>query len=601
MKQEIKTLQKVMKNHGLTMYMVPTSDEHQSEYIPEYYKFRAYLTGFTGSAGTLLVTQEECLLWTDGRYFIQAEKQLENTGIILMRSGEKNVPTISEYISSHINEQDRLGFDASLFGYEQMRDLLEVVERAGADYMDLGLTNEVWTNHPALQIGKIKKLGIQYTGNTTESKIEKIKNEMIRLVADVHIISSLDDIAWIFNLRGCDIPYNPVFYSYAVISAEKTVLYVKKKAMIDEIRRDLENQRIIIADYDQFFEDLAAHYSNKRILLDTAKTSYRTYDVLKKNNQIVEHDNPSALMKALKTEEECTNIIKAHITDGFLVTRFIYWLKKQIADGVIVTECEAADYLDRLRLEHDDCCDLSFDTIAAYGKNAAMCHYSPDRKHPVRIENQGFLLVDSGGQYLEGTTDVTRTIAVGSLTKEQKEHYTLVLQGHIRLSMVKFPVGVCGANLDILARGPLWNRGLDFNHGTGHGVGYYLNVHEGPNNIHWNLQRKTAKTTPLQPGMLTSNEPGLYLQDQYGIRIENLILTKKVDEGQENGFLEFLTVTKVPYEREAVIAEMLSDEELAWFNAYHAEVYELFAQKLSKEERIWLKAVTEPLSKNTKQ
>lgn len=601
MRKEITLLQERMRKYGIHMYLVPTGDEHQSEYVPEYYEFRAYLSGFTGSAGTLLVTEEKCLLWTDGRYFIQAEKQLENTGIILMRSGEKGVDTIEEYISSHIKEREVLGFNGTMFSLEQARRLVKAAENAGASVCDMDLSEEVWENHPAIAVGKIKSLGLDYTGREVKEKLEMIRTAMKKVGADMHIVSSLDDIAWIFNLRGRDIPYNPVFYSYAIISGESAALFVKYRAVDEELQITLQKEKVEVLDYFQFFEYLKNNCIGKKILLDPSRNSYRTYCLLKSNNEIIEKESPSILMKAIKTKTEVANLKASHESDGLIMTKFIYWIKKKMEEETPVTEYEAAEYLDHLRLLQEECLDLSFDTIAAYGENAAMCHYSPDKNNPVYLKKEGFLLVDSGGQYLNGTTDITRTIAVGTLTKEQKEHYTLVLQGHIRLSMARFPEGVCGANLDILARGPLWNRGLDFNHGTGHGVGYYLNVHEGPNNIHWNIQRKNAKSVPLKPGMLTSNEPGLYLQDQYGIRIENLMLTKAVKDLKTEGFLEFETVTKAPYEREAIIPEMLSEEELNWLNQYHQQLFELYSKSLTQAECNWLRGVTEPLLKAKKE
>lgn len=592
MKKEILLIQNEMKKNGITMYIVPTADEHQSEYVCEYYKFREYLSGFTGSAGTLLITEEECLLWTDGRYFVQAAKELENSGIILMKSGEKDVPTIAEYISSNIKHGNVLGFDGALISQAQSKIFIKCAEKKGASILDISLTDQVWIKRPAISCGKIMRLGLFYTGRRVQEKLEMIREYMKKQDAEVHVISALDDIAWIFNLRGRDIPYNPVFYSYAVITMEQVILFLKQGSANDEILDILQEENIEVHNYYDFFDYLNKEITGKKILLDKLKSSYKTCSILSEKNELVFDENPSTFLKAIKTTAECENLKVAHEIDGLIMCKFIYWIKKQIKEGALVTECDAADYLDRLRLNHRDCLDLSFDTIAAYGANGAMCHYSPDRNNPVVLKPEGFFLVDCGGQYLKGTTDITRTIALGELTKRQKKHYTLVLKGHIRLAMARFPEGVCGANLDVLARGPLWNEGLDFNHGTGHGVGYYLNVHEGPNNIHWNLHRKNWKMVPLKPGMLTSNEPGLYLEDEYGIRLENLILTKKAEGFGMNDFLEFETVTKVVFERDAILPELLSIEEKGWLNAYHQSIFELYAKKMSEEERKWLRAVT---------
>lgn len=646
MRKEILALRREMKKHGITMYLVPTGDEHQSEYVSEYHKFRAYLSGFTGSAGTLLVTKDECLLWTDGRYFVQAAKELENSGIILMKSGEKDVPTILEYISLNIKENDVFGFDGTLVSYTQGKAFYNCVTEKGGTHLDVSMADYVWKKRPARCYGKIKRLDISYTGSDVQEKLEWIRTVMRKQGATVHVLSTLDDIAWLFNLRGCDIPYNPVFYSYAVITMEKALLYVNSHTINKELLKVLSDEGVEVRDYYEFFDELKKEMQGQRVFLDEQRSSYKTCDILSEKNELIFAENPSVLMKAVKNQAECENIRKAHQADGLVMCKFIYWIKKQMLkkqseNDMVLTECEAADYLDQLRLSMPDCMDLSFDTIAAYGANAAMCHYSPDRKNPIELKPEGFFLVDCGGQYLTGTTDITRTIALGPLSEQQKRHYTLVLKGHIRLAMARFPKGICGANLDILARGPLWMEGLDFNHGTGHGVGYYLNVHEGPNNIHWNLQRKNAKMIPLQPGMLTSNEPGLYLEGEYGIRLENLILTKSVthsksyngvdqsgekdNTGSDNTetknteissaglnnkdntligdsklivddkFLEFETVTKAPFERDGIIRELLSADELNWLNEYHKSVYELYRDELSEEEQIWLQKITAPL------
>lgn len=638
MKKEILMLQEKMKKHGIHMYLIPTGDEHQSEYVGEYYKFRAYLSGFTGSAGTLLVTLDQCLLWTDGRYFVQAAKELENSGIILMKSGEKGVPTIQEYISSNIKEHEVLGFDGALMNVLQGKDFLQCVNEKGGTLLDISLADEVWEDRPALNYGNIRNLDLCYAGCTVEEKLSQVREVMKKEGADVHVLSTLDDIAWLFNLRGCDIPYNPVFYSYAVITMDSAILFANIESLDADLSKKLAEDGVEIYPYTSFFEYVSEKIRGKNILLDKGRTSYKTYcilsctkvfakedksmdlkvEIIDSANELIYSENPTVLLKSIKNKVECDNLKKAHETDGLVMCKFIYWLKQQVQNGQKITECDAADYLDQLRLHAPDCVDLSFDTIAAYGANAAMCHYSPDRTHPVELKPEGFFLVDCGGQYLTGTTDITRTIALGPLSEEQKKHYTLVLKGHIRLAMARFPRGICGANLDILARGPLWQECLDFNHGTGHGVGYFLNVHEGPNNIHWNLQRKNAKTVPLQPGMLTSDEPGLYLEGKYGIRLENLILTKPVtyvkesefepsikkenfknsqteNHVEDERFLEFETVTKAPFEREAIIKELLSADEIIWLNNYHKSVYEMYCDKLSEEESIWLSIVTEEL------
>lgn len=596
MKQEIMLLKQEMSRQKIDMYLVPTGDEHQSEYIGAYYKFRAYLSGFTGSAGTLLVTNEESLLWTDGRYFVQGANELENSGIILMKSGEKNVPTITEYISEHIKSGETLGADTALLSGQFGCKLKHLLNACGANLKDCPLADTVWKNRPEKKYGKIREFPLEYAGCSVEEKLKRIRAVMKGQGAEAHIVSSLDDIAWIFNLRGCDIPYNPVFYSYGCILLDRAVLFVNKgNTAAVEAYFDSLHLCVQVEDYENFYSFLQKELCHKTVLLDDSRCSFKVVEQLRGNNELILGENPSVLLKAIKNKTECENIRKAQFTDGLVMCRYIYWLKKSVTSGVKLTECEASDYLDQLRLKEPLCMDLSFDTIGAYGANGAMCHYAPDRKNPVVIRPEGFFLVDSGGQYLTGTTDVTRTISTGSLTEEQKKHYTLVLKGHIRLAMAHFPMGVCGENLDVLARGPLWDAGLDYNHGTGHGVGFYLNVHEGPNNVRWNLNRGGWKPVPFMPGMLTSNEPGLYLEGKYGIRLENLVLVDYADKENNNGFLSFETVTKVPFDRDAVLPQLLSEDERNWLNQYHASVYADYAGLLTEEEQEWLKRETEAL------
>lgn len=623
MRMEIVKLQKEMQKNGISMYLVPTADEHQSEYISEYYKFREFLSGFTGSAGTLLVTLEECFLWTDGRYFVQAEKELKNSGIVLMKSGEKNVPTILEYISMYINEKEVLGVDYALINIVQGREYQKCVEKKGAFLKNLSFADSLWKGRPLFTSKQIYELPISYAGAAVEEKLNQVRSSMKEKKVSAHLISSLDDIAWLFNLRGSDIAYNPVFYSYVLLTMDSVKLYLKTNALDETVKENLEKASVEIEEYDTFYSSVMECLKKEQILLNEQKSSYKLYCIVKEDNTLLFDENPSTVLKAVKNKTECANLRLAHELDGLVMCKFIYWIKQVMNAHEIresssseraeqyITECDAADYLDTLRRSISECKDISFDTIAAYGENAAMCHYSPDKEHPVEIKPEGFFLVDSGGQYMTGTTDVTRTIVVGPLTEQQKKHYTLVLKGHIRLAMCRFPRGVCGANLDILARGPLWTECLDYNHGTGHGVGYFLNVHEGPNNIHWNLLRKNQKFTPLLPGMLTSNEPGFYLEGEYGIRLENLVLTRAVvhetiqkkgfdcgcnmENCEDDRFLEFETVTKVPFDKDAVIKELLSADEIDWLNQYHKSIYDLYHNRLTKEECIWLANATSPL------
>lgn len=595
MKKEICLLQNEMKKDNVQYYLVPTSDEHLSEYIGEHYKIRKFLSGFTGSAGALLVTETNAYLWTDGRYFVQAKNQLMDTGIELMRMGERGVCTIQEFLRNHLKENQVIGLDWKLIDINLGIELQKIAAAASAKIIDLPLWPNIWKNRPAVQPKPIIRLPLFYTGRRVQEKLELVRDEMQKSGTDVLVVSTLDDIAWMYNLRGEDIENNPVFFSYTIITYKKAFLFVYEGCIDAEVQEQLEQEQVVLCPYESFYHHLQEHLMAECISLDFGKNNYKIYDILSRKCEIKEMVNPIPLIKAVKTTAEVENLRQAHEIDGLAVCRFIYWVKTAINEGEKITEQDAADYLDQLRLNHRECLDLSFSTIAAYGANAAMCHYSPSKENPVTLKPQGFLLVDSGGQYKKGTTDITRTISLGELSEKQKEHYTLVLQGHIRLAMAKFPEGVCGANLDILARGPLWQRGLDFNHGTGHGVGYYLNVHEGPNTISWNLNRTSnVPSTPILKGMLTSNEPGLYLEGEYGIRTENLILAVSAGEGYPDHFLGFDTVTLAPYDREAILPGMLEKDEIEWLNAYHKRVFETYAKMLTKEERSWLQEAAKP-------
>ena len=411
--------------------------------------------------------------------------------------------------------------------------------------------------------------------------------------ANVHIISSMDDIVWLLNIRGNDIIYNPVVMSYVMVTMEQVHFYVQEEAVSEQVRAELEKAGVVLHDYFAIYEDVKALADDSKIMLEDACTNYTLYKNLPENVEVIFQSNPAAIMKGCKNETEMENIRIAHIKDAKAMCRFIYWFKNHVNSGEI-TEYSAAEKSLEFRKEDPDCLDLSFETICAYEANAAMCHYAPTETEYAKVEPKGFFLIDSGAQYWQGTTDITRTIAAGELTQEQKENFTLVLQGHIRLAMAKFQYGCSGANLDVLARGPLWERAMDFNHGTGHGVGYLLNVHEGPQNINWRMRAngRRGNTTPLEEGMLTSDEPGLYLEGKYGIRTENLLLCKKAEKNGYGQFMEFENMTWVPYEREAILPEMLTKAELVWLNEYHQKVYEIVGPMLSEEERQWLNEAT---------
>ena len=597
-RERIAKLQQEMKAEGMDMYLVPTADFHQSEYVGDYFKARAWLSGFTGSAGTLVVTQDQACLWTDGRYFIQAAKQLEDTGVSLMKMGEEGVPTVDAFIQENLPEKGCLGCDGRTISvaegkeYEKLLDGKEAVLKCGVD-----LAGKIWTDRPEMSREPVYVLDVKYAGKSREEKIAQVREEMEKAGADIHVLSSLDDIVWLLNIRGNDIEYNPVVLSYMILTMDQVHFYVQEEAVPSEVRKELEEAGVALHPYFQVYEDVKKIDPARKVMLEETCTNYTLYKNIPQGTEFVFRANPAAIFKGNKNAVEMENLKIAHIKDARAMCRFIYWLKKNVPGGE-VTEYSASMKSREFLMEDPDCLDLSFETICAYGPNAAMCHYAPTENNCAKVEPKGFFLIDSGGQYWQGTTDITRTIAVGELTQEQKEHFTLVLQGHIRMAMARFQYGCSGANLDILVRGPLWEHGLDFNHGTGHGVGYLLNVHEGPQNINWKIRSggRRGNATPLEEGMLTSDEPGLYLEGEYGIRTENLLLCKKAEKNSYGQFMEFETVTLVPYEREAILTEMLTKKELDWLNAYHKKVYETIGPMLNEEEKAWLKEAAAPLN-----
>lgn len=582
----IEKLREYMKESEVDAWMVTSADFHDSEYSGEYFKMRSFLSGFTGSAGTLVVTEQEAGLWTDGRYFVQAGHQLEGSGITLYKSGMKGVPTIEEFLADKLPENGCLGFDGRTVGQEYYLKLKKALETKHIRFSlleDLG--GKVWEDRPALSCDKIWILDAEkYSGMTAAEKLTKVRESMRKEGATVHLLTSLDDIAWLFNIRGSDVTCNPVALAYAAVTMEEAVLFVQEKALDEDVKCALEAQGITFRPYEAIYDYTASIGENEKVMLESSRVNCAIYAKLPEKVGIVNHMNPETELKAIKNPVEQENIIKAHVKDGVAMVKFLYWLKQNIGK-IPMTEMSVAEYLDKKRSEQEGFLDLSFETISAYGSNAAMCHYSATEETDTELKPEGFLLVDSGGQYMEGTTDITRTIVLGPVTEKQKFHYTLVLKGMIDLAAARFTYGCTGSNLDILTRGPLWQYGLDYNHGTGHGVGYLLNVHEGPQRIHWNPR---GSFVVMEPGMLTSDEPGMYLEGEYGIRTENLVLCREAEENEYGRFLEFETVTLAPIDKEAIDLSLMTPDEIKWLNEYHEKVYNTLSPYLKKEEAEWL-------------
>ena len=586
--RRLEALRRLMRARGIDAYLVLTDDYHASEYVGDYFKSRAYLSGFTGSAGTLVVTAVEAGLWTDGRYFLQAAEQLQGSGIALRKIGEDM--TIPAYLKTVLSSGQCLGYDGRTVraGYAaQLKNALQQQDIRFDETADL--VSELWTDRPPFPAAPVWELPTVYTGKSRGEKLAELRRAMADAGADCHLLAALDDIAWLFNLRGGDVPYNPVFMAYALLTPQETVLYAAPAAFSADLTAALDKDGITLRPYGQVYEDLAALPHGSRVLLDEDAVNVALCRALPQGVTTVALTNPTTLCKAQKTPAEQENMRLAHIYDGVALTKLLCWLHTQ---PLSVTELAIADKLESLRAACPDYLGQSFAPIIAAGAHGAIIHYEPTEASNTPLVNNSFLLMDTGAQYWQGTTDVTRTVAIGALSDEQKTHYTAVLRGHLALAAAHFKHGCTGVNLDCLARAPLWELGLDYNHGTGHGVGYLLNVHEGPQGIRLRDQNGGAV---LEEGMILSNEPGVYFENRYGIRLENLLLCRKAEKTDHGQFMSFDTLTMVPFDRRAIDPAQMTPQELTLLNRYHAAVYQAISPHLTAEERIWLREATQPL------
>lgn len=594
----LKQLREKMKENHVDAYIVCTNDFHGSEYVGDYFKTREYLSGFSGSAGTLVVTDDEAGLWTDGRYFIQAAKQLENTGITLMKMGNEGVETIEEYLNNKCKKDQVIGFDGRMVSAKFAKNLQDAVSDKGMKIAgDIDLVSDIWQNRPQMSKEPVWELGTDYAGKSRTEKLKMVREKMDEMKADYYVITSLDEIAWLLNLRGNDVAYNPVFLSYVIVEMAKVSLYIQKDAVSEEICSLLAEDGVQLEDYDSIYNDLQLLDNHKKVLLDVTKANFMIKESIANKEAILEKPSIITLLKAIKTKTEYDHCREAHVRDGVAVTKFMYWLKHAGGQEKI-TEMSAAKKLETIRKEQKDYIEDSFDPIMAYGEHGAICHYAATEESDLEVLNKGFFLCDTGAQYLDGTTDITRTFAMGELTEEEKRDYTLVLRGNLNLAAAHFLYGVTGVNLDYLARSPLWEYGLDYNHGTGHGVGYVLNVHESPNGFRWKIMPDMAMNAVLEEGMITSDEPGIYIEGKFGVRLENLILCKKAEKTEYGQFMEFETLTMVPFDLDAVDVRYMSEKEIELLNQYHKKVYDTISPYLSKEEVDWLKNATREISKN---
>lgn len=585
----IKQLRELMNERNIKAYYIPTSDFHESEYVGEYFKARTYMSGFDGSAGVMLVTPDASFLWTDGRYFLQAEAQLKDSEVQLMKQGEPGVPTLVEYLATILNVGDNMGFDGRVVNTLLAKEIKESLNVNIVCEEDL--VGMVWTDRPALPKDEAWFLEEKYSGRSIKDKLEFVRKHMVVRNADAQLLSTLDDISWLYNMRGNDVTSCPVVLSYTVIEKDAAHLFVDQEKITGKLAKELEANNVTLHDYDSVYAYLNELH-NKTILMDFKVANYKLFTNINDDMRILNETRVTQLEKAIKNEVEVDGTVDAHIKDGVAVTKFIFWLKDAVKTETI-TEVSAAEKLLDFRKENKNFIEDSFATIAGYGPNGAIIHYHANPETCATLQAKGLILVDSGGHYLEGTTDITRTISLGELSEDEKYHYTLVLKSHVALAKTQFLHGARGSVLDGIARKPIWESGLDFKHGTGHGVGHVLNVHEGPNSIRYNAI--AGNDTILEHGMIQSNEPGLYIAGSHGIRIENLMVAKRALENEYGTFMYFQQLTVAPYDRDAIIVDMLSDDEREWINSYHASVHDILRPYLNKEDQEKLIEATKTL------
>lgn len=610
--ERLLSLRNQMKEAGVHCMVIPTSDYHNSEYVSDFFMARKYFSGFTGSAGTLVVTPDEAALFTDGRYFIQAAKELKDSGITLMKMGEPEVPTMTEYVDQKLQQGWTLCFDGRVLTSSKGSELEEIARKHGGQLrFDIDLCDAAWKNRPALIHHPVFVLSEEYAGESVEEKLTRVREEMKKEEAGIHVLTSLDDIAWLYNIRSNDVECCPVVLAYTMVTKDRALLFAEEGFAAGEdtsARERMEKAGVEIYPYDRFYEMLssvAAQAAKEEqasgIWIDESQVNFRVLKELQKicvkaqsaqaGPVLLNRENPTTLMKSIKNETELLHTRRAHIKDAVAVTRFMYWLKKNIG-SVPMDEVSVAEQIDGLRAQQDGFIELSFPTISAYGTNGAIIHYGPQKETCAVLKPEGMLMVDSGGHYIDGTTDITRTFILGPVTPQMKKHYTLVLRAMLSLRATRFLHGCTGANLDIRAREVFWEHGLDYKHGTGHGVGNILNVHEGPQSFRWKLLPDAGKPAVFEEGMITSDEPGIYLENQYGIRIENEILCRKGEENEYGQFMYFEDLTFVPIDLDGVELSQMSELDKERLNEYHAAVFEKLEPYFEGEELTWLRHVT---------
>ncbi len=588
----LSALRAAMKRLGLDAYMVPSSDPHQSEYMADHWLSRAWLSGFTGSAGTLVVTADHAGLWTDSRYFLQAGQELAGTGVELHKQVVAHAPEHLEWLCANLPAGSTVGFDGALFTANQVRQMAKTFYDSQLEINHQhDLVSEIWKNRPALPADEAYEFDEAYAGKSRREKLDIIAAQLATKGADYLLIPTLDDIAWTLNLRGSDVAFNPVCISYLVIGRDVAYLFIQKEKINDLLRTRLGLDGVLLKPYEAIEGFLQQLPDDKKIGIDPATTSIRLFNAVPEQALVI-MDLPPRRLKAIKNEVELGHLHEAMRKDGVALLRLFRWLEAQLNAGAAITEAGIAAQLIAFRSEQSDYRGESFAAIVGYNANGAIVHYHPDPDNSAEVRPEGILLLDSGGQYLQGTTDITRTIALGEPTPQQKMDFSLVLKGHINLAMAQFPEGSNGIQIDTYARQPLWRYGLNYGHGTGHGVGFFLNVHEPPQGFASSVGRGS---TVIEEGMLTSNEPGLYRAGQYGIRTENLVVCKRAETTEFGAFLQFKTISLFPIDRKLIADNILSHEEIHWLNEYHAEVWKSLSPLLTPEEQHWLAEQTQPI------
>jgi Xaa-Pro aminopeptidase len=598
--QRLQDLREVMRREHLSAFIFPSTDPHQSEYVADHWKGREFISGFNGSAGTAVVTMTSAALWTDSRYFLAAEEQLKGTEYQLMKLKIEGTPTIAEWIGKECGSGAEVAIDGTCSSASEVKELITDLRKQGGitlrtNFDPLAL---IWSGRPAIPENPVEIYPLEHAGETAHEKIARIRQALRERHADGMLMAALDDIAWTLNLRGSDVHCNPVFVSYLLIAPNDVTLYINKVKLSSEVIAYLKAEGVGVASYEEVRKGLKDYFAYN-ILLDPNEVNYTLYEVVRRQESgvrsavgIVEEESPVKRMKTVKNEREIAGFRSAMLKDGIAMTKFLYWLSGYSGKSGIsgLTELSVSAKLEALRSEQPLYRDISFDTIAAYQTHGAIVHYEPTPETDIPLKPEGFLLLDSGAQYLDGTTDITRTITLGPLTEEQKRIYTLVLKGHIQIELCKFPSGTSGTQLDILARQALWREGLNYLHGTGHGVGTYLNVHEGPHQI-----RMEWKPAPLVAGMTVTDEPGIYLAGKFGVRIENTLLVTPYKETEFGKFLQFESLTLCPIDKTPILTELLTQEELDWLNAYHQRVFDTLSPHLNDEESAWLREACEAI------